>query len=362
MAMSAQMLAAIKGAKNKFSRGGGKIYKLKEGKTTLRILPVPSTSPIAVDGQFWQECSVNWIKGTDGKVIAVVGNSKIVHDVDSPVETAIDLAIMSPSASDEDLKLFKDWKARTTVLVNALVRSGPDASDEPQAVELTRTTFGELTGLIEDYATDDGIDVLDLKTGYDFVIEKNGKGLDTRYNWIPKPTAKPVPKEAMEKAIDLFALVEKEFFRGEETKALTAIGSITGISTSHLKAGALPSARAQALLTRPTAIVPDAEVAAADEAAGELMALEEVVEEKPAAPALSKAAQARAALAAAEAEEAAEALAAETAAKAVALKAVTTKAVKAAAKPAAVAKVEEEYGATLDAADVDAVLGELDAI
>jgi len=363
MAMSAEMLALIHGAKNKFSRGGGKIYKLKEGKTRFRILTTPTTSPIAVAGQFWQECGVNWIKTeSNGKPVAVVGNSMIVFGVESAVDKAIEMAIRG-AVTDDDIKLMKEWKAKTTILLNVVIKSGGDASENAVALEITPTTFGTIMGMVETYADDSGY-ILDHKTGFEFTIEKSGRGLETKYVVLPHPGAKPVSKASLDSAIDLFALVESEFFRGEEGKALTAIGNLTGVNVSGLKVGALP-VRNTALLTRPSASVPDAEVEAAAAAVAEVIAAEpevEVVETKT----LTKREMMAAQLAELEAEEALEAqIAAKLAAKASA-KAPAKAPAKAAAKVAVVEKVvekaEDQFGAAMDPADLDSVLSELDAI
>ena len=368
------MLALIKGAKNKFSRSTGNAYKIKEGKTRIRILPVQSASPLAVPGQFWMESGVHWIKTeANGKPVAVVGNSLIVYGTASPVEQAIERAIKS-ATSDDDLKLMKEWKAKTTILVNALIRSGSDASEDPVPLELTPTTFGKVLSMMDEYEAEAG-NILDYKTGFDFTIERNGKGLNTEYTVMPHQTAKPVSKDSVDKAIDLFAFVEKEFFRGDETKAITAISNMSGISTAGLVGVAGP--RTAGLLTRSSATVEDAsleaaaaakiatETAAANAAAkaaqeaADAVAAELVADDVVTAPVLSKAAQLRAQMEAAEAEEAAETAAAAkvATAKAAAVKAAAAKAAKAAAP--ATAPAADTFGAPLEASEVDSILGAL---
>ena len=327
------MLAVIKAAKNKFTRNNTKIVKAKEGKTRIRILPVPVVgSPVSVPGQFWLESAVHWIKTEKGgKPVAVVGNSEVVYGTPSPIDAAIERAIRSAS-SDEDLEIMKEWKAKKSVLVNAIVRSGVDKSDDPVPFELTPTTFAAILSQIEEYESDHG-NILDPKNGFDFTIERVGKGFDTKYTVMPHPSAPPVPKGALEKAVDLFKMVETEYFRGDETKALTAIGNMTGLSMVGLAA---PSPRATALLTSAAARVVDAEV---EEIAAEIV---EAAEEKAAAKVEEDdEAALMAKLAALKAKKAAE---------------VKVKKVEVAEKPA------DDFGAALDDAAVSKLLDELDTI
>lgn len=352
MAMSPAMLALVKGAKNKFSKSAGKAFKPKEGKTTIRILPAQVEG--AVEGQFWFEYGVHWIKAdSNSKPLAVVGCHHVTFDATCPVCTAIEKAKAS-AVSDEDVKVIKDWNAKKTVLVNVLVRSGSDANeDTPVVMELTPSTFGFIMGLMEEYAADFG-DITDPNTGMDLMIERSGKGLDTEYKVMPKPGAKPVAKGVMDKCIDLRAYVEKEFFRGEETKALTHISNLTGVSVTGIAAP-----RSTALLT--SARVEDAHVTSepkvspAEKAEVEKIA-DAIVEEDP--PFVPNPPKTPTLAAEAEDDEEAALLAA------LAKKRAEKAAAKAAEAPKPAPKAPVAPAAAdptaLDAAEVDSILAELD--
>lgn len=254
--MSPALLALVKGAKNKYGRSDGKIIKFKEGKTTFRVLPfqVEDGEP----GQFWFETAVHWIKTeTNGKPVAVCGCDAVVHSTSCKVCSAIELA--KPSAvSDEDAKLIKEWNAKKGVLIQVLILSGSDASpDNPQIVELTPTTFSQVMSVMEEYSSQ--CDITDPQTGMNLVVERSGKGLDTKYQIMTTPTGpKTVAKGVMEKCVNLKELVEKEFFRGDEVKAITAISNMTGISLTGISAP-----RNNALLTSAAAKVEDVEIVSA---------------------------------------------------------------------------------------------------
>jgi hypothetical protein len=225
MALNPALMAALKGAKAKHSRGGiTPIKKVKEGKTKVRILP-----GLGPDGIFWQDLGLHWIKPEpNGKPMAVAGCQDHTYDRPCPICTAIDKALKATS-DDDQVKLYKEWSARKEVLVNAIIRTGPDASEDPVVLSLTSTTFTAICSMVEEYADEVG-DILDLENGMDFIIERTGKGLDTKYGVMPAPKSAPVPAGVMDKAINLAEFVEKEFFSGKDTKALNAIATVSGVT------------------------------------------------------------------------------------------------------------------------------------
>jgi hypothetical protein len=240
MALNPALQALIKNQKAKYSRSTGKAVKLKEGKTTIRLLWNPAHD---ATGKFWRDYAVHWIKTElNGKPVAVVGCKDHTYEQPCEICAAIDKAIKS-AVDDDSVKLYKEWKPKKGVLVNALIRKGPDESeDTPIVLDLTPTTFGTILSVMEEYG--DTVDVLDLKAGIDFVIERKGKGLDTEYVVMPAPMSKPVKAGVVEKTTNLDDFIAQEYFRGEETKALNAIAQVTG-----LKFGAIAAPRGNALLT-----------------------------------------------------------------------------------------------------------------
>jgi hypothetical protein len=306
MALSPAMQKLVSQASNKYSRSSGSRIKPKEGVNRYRIL-VPD-----VNAQFWADLGVHWIKAEkNGKPLAVVGCDSIVHDTPCALCTAIEMAIAS-AVDEESKELYTDWKAKKSVLVNVLDRSkASDKPDEAQILELTPTTFGAILGIVQQYA-EEGQDVLDAAEGIDISITKTGKGLSTEYAVNVAPGAsKPVTKAHIASCHDLAAHIEKEFFRGDETKALNSIAQIAQISVKGLAA---PSGKTPtAALTSRAAKVEDADEPATDDGVDEAAAAAEAEKKAAAAKkaAVAKAAAAKAAAAAAEAEAAAAAAAAE---------------------------------------------------
>jgi hypothetical protein len=289
------LMKLVSNAANKYSRSSGNRIKPKEGVNRYRIVAptAAQASWIGAEGQFWADCGVHWIKADEnGKPMAVVGCDSVVNQTPCAICTAIDQAIAS-AIDEESKKLYESWKVRTTVLVNVLDRSkGSQTPDDVQILELTTTTWGKIMALVAEFGTE-GEDILDATNGMDISISRTGKGLNTEYsvNTAPGNNHKPVTEAQLKAAHNLPQHIQKEFFRGEETKAIAAINQITGINMPRLAAGARTPTRA---LTSRNAAVEDSEVAdkATDEVEEAALAEleDEVVEEAAPAKTPAKAA------------------------------------------------------------------------
>lgn len=265
MALSPALRGMVSAAKHKYKNSNGKTVKPKDGRNVYRIIaPTPEqASWVPPTGQFWADLGVHWIKAdANGKPICVLGDSEVVYQKPSVVNTAIVMAI--ESAVDEDSKkLYESWRSRKTVIVNALDRKD---NDTPIILELTGTTWGNYLELLEIHA-DEGIDITDPNDGIDIIITRTGKGLQTEYSVTAAPgKTKPVTKEQLQKAEDLPAFIEANYFRGEEQKALNAIAQITGIAVPAIGNSSGVSTPTAALMS-PAATVSDAFDADAQEAA-----------------------------------------------------------------------------------------------
>jgi len=258
------LLSAIKNAKSKYSRNATDTYKLKEGKTRLRILPyIGKGKRQGPNGEFHVDVGVHWIKtALGGKPVAVVGDCETTYGTHNPINDAIAKAgEIAKTHDDEMVQLIGEWKARKSVLVNALIRTkgSSDASeDDVKILELTPTTFGDLCAKLEMFIEEGGgeaDDVLSLEKGIDFIVEKTGKMKDTRYSVMPAPgNSAPVNPAVLDKLNDLPEFVAAKFFRGEEQKALSAIEAVTGVSAPRLgsrPATAMLTSRAEETAERP---------------------------------------------------------------------------------------------------------------
>jgi hypothetical protein len=289
MALSPELRKLVSNAANKYSRSSGSRIKPKEGANRYRFFIPEKAEWLPANGQFWADLGVYWIKAEEnGKPLAVVGSKSVVYQQPDEIATAIDRAIQT--AIDEDSKkLYESWRAKTSILVNVLDRSkGSSNPDEPQILELSPTTWGKVMAVIQQYG-DEGEDVLDPVNGIDLIITRSGKGLNTEYSVNVAPgKSQPVPPAALKGSHDLAAHIEKEFFRGDEPKALAAIAQISGVALPRLTSAAGSARTPTAALSSAAAAVEDADeaelAAVADLDDTVVEEVEEVVEEKTAAP------------------------------------------------------------------------------
>lgn len=287
MALNPALRKMVSNAKAKYAGNAGNAVKPKEGRNVYRILaPTADQAPWVGDsGQFWADLGVHWIKpGKNDKPVAVVGDCDTVYQQPSVINTAIEMAINA--AHDEDSKkLFEEWKARKSVLINVIDRE----KDEAVVLELTPTTFGKVLDLITLYA-DAGQDITDPNEGADIVITRTGKGLNTNYDVaiapvIPTAPFKKVPLDALTRSTNLHEFIASNFFRGEEQKALNFIASIAGVAVPRLggPAGAAGVKTPTAALTSSAASVEGAKVeddSAAQAAAAAAAAAKAAAEKK----------------------------------------------------------------------------------
>lgn len=258
MALNPALMNLVSKTKHKYAGGGiGDVEKLKDGRNTLRlIVPKPGeVSWVPESGQFWRDLGVHWIKTEEnGKPIAVIGDTEICYGEPSLLNAAIDKAIVS-AHDEESKKLYKDWKARKSVLINAVNRT---ENDKVSTFELTPTTFHKILELAELYAADD-MDIFDADNGFDIVITKTGRGLNTSYDVAAAPLApgktfKPVTADQVRAAPDLDELIKRNYFREDEKKALMVVAQTSGITMPQLAAPETPTAA----LTSSSAAVSDA--------------------------------------------------------------------------------------------------------
>lgn len=260
MALSPALQRLVSQGQNKYSRSTGSRIKPKEGVNRYRIL-IPN-----VNAAFWQDLGVHWIKAElegKGKPVAVIGCRDVVFQEPCELDTAIDAAIAS-AIDEESKKLYESWRARKTVLLNVLDRSKASTDhDKVQILEITTGTFGAILGLIDQFAQEDE-DITDAENGLDITITRTGTGLQTEYTVNTAPgKSKPVTKEHLAGCHDLLDHVNKEFFKGEEPKALNFIAQVAQINIPRLGKPKTPTAA----LTSKAAVVEEEEeevVGAAD--------------------------------------------------------------------------------------------------
>ncbi len=216
MELIAQKKASLKSGNRQ------KTVKPPEGRSKWRILPGWRTDG---DPTFYHDFGQHFIKdGTDTLKAVYVCVDKTFG---KPCEVcgALEHAIKNTS-DDTMVELLKKSKASGRVLLNALHVDG-DKPTEPQILELSPNTFAEFLNIVQEW----GVEVLDLDGGKDVIIERTGKGLQTKYSLQVAAKSVVVSADTMKKVVNLDEYVAQE----SEEQAKRALANLNAV------AGMLPS-------------------------------------------------------------------------------------------------------------------------
>jgi hypothetical protein len=164
------------------NRGGGaSFWSPKDGRNVIRILP-------AKEGQeFYSEAKVRYNVGPNNKMVTVPLDS---NKDNCPIHAFVDALYKTKDADDE--KLAKRMKASNRYYFNVIDRSieeGKEGYGEVLVFGCGTTIFTDILGIIVD---PDYGDITDPEEGYDIIITKSGKKLDTEYKTNARPKQTPI--------------------------------------------------------------------------------------------------------------------------------------------------------------------------
>lgn len=166
---------------NQNRSGNADFWIPKEGRNVIRILP-------AMDGQeFYSEAKVRYNVGPKKKMVTVPLDSSPKN---CPIHKFVDDLYKTKDKDDE--KLAKKMKASSRYYFNIIDRSvGEDEEGygKVQVFGCGSTIFTDILGIICD---PDYGDITDPEAGYDIIITKSGKGLDTEYKTVARPKQTPI--------------------------------------------------------------------------------------------------------------------------------------------------------------------------
>lgn len=297
------------------------VMKIPMGKHKFRILP--AHPDLGAGGDFWADFGQHYIKDLEDKTKAVYVCVDKTFGRPCGVCHALEAAGRSVT-DDREVKAVADSQCkRAEIMLNVLHLNG-DKPTVPQILQMTPSTFAKVLDLVEEYD-----DITDLQKGTDLIITREGSGLNTEYSVQPARTSNPVDASVLSNMTNLQEFILQESEEGAR-KAINQVNAIVGIIE------AADFAPKPAIASRPAAKA----LPAID------MEADDVPFTKTAAPAASKTAPSTTAIIDSELDE---------------LMAVDEELLAtgtdgaAAAKPAAAAA-----SASVD--DLDALLGELDAL
>lgn len=231
--MSSKMQAILDKAKAKAAKSGGysKSVKPYEGKSAWRILPGWRKDE---PEEFYHAYGQHYIKqNKSAKPSAVITCADKTHDQECEICAMINAA--SSGATKEEGELLSEMRASQRFLVNAIDRK----SGKVVVLDLGVGLFNSLIESLGEYE-----DLLDPAEGQDIVINREGKGIDTKYTLTVRPPSKSeaVLKSQIMEINDLDKFVA-EADEENMKKAVKALGLV--INKTGAAAGALTGPKAR---------------------------------------------------------------------------------------------------------------------
>lgn len=208
-----------------------KTVKPQDGRSRWRILPSWRGEG---EGQFWHDFGQHFIKDSAGQIKAVYVCVDKTFNKPCPVCDALQSAVRS-SGDDTMANLLSEAKAGHRILVNALQVDG-DNPAEPVILELAPGTFGEVLNIISEW----GADVLNLADGKDIVIERSGKGKQTKYSVQIAAKSMPVDASVMKKIVNLDEYVAQESAE-QQARAIANLNAVAGMLPAPTAGSGKPS-------------------------------------------------------------------------------------------------------------------------
>lgn len=220
----------------------GRATRIPDGASRWRIMG----GWRAGDPTFWHDFGTHFIKNEAGQNDAVYictfrtfGKNCAVCDALKQAEATV--------STEGGLNALKESKAGARVLINAVdLTPGSDPS-KVQVVEMPPSLFEQVINTAELYEKE-GVSIFGSQ-GKDLIINRSGKGLNTKYSVSVAPSHATIPVEYDAKVNNLDEYVAQESTE-QQQRALTSVRTLAGLLPAPAVAAAgLPApARAAAMM------------------------------------------------------------------------------------------------------------------
>jgi len=217
-----EMIRQKKAALQEQSGRREKTVKPQQGKSTWRILPGWRGGD---DPTFWHDFGMHFVHGTtpgeNGSTLrAVYICTAKTFGTPCPVCDAVSEGLRI-APNDAVVKALEGSKSSNSILVNALHRSGDDP-ETPVILEMRPSIFRRVLEITDDYGN-----ITDPNSGFDMIITREGRGLNTQYSVTPALNSQPVPAAALQQLHNLDDYVKQEYDEGR-MKALASVRESVG--------------------------------------------------------------------------------------------------------------------------------------
>lgn len=209
-------------ANKKAQTGKERTAKPKPGKSVWRILPGWNA---AEPNQFYQSFGQHFVKDMNGDLKVVVGCSEKTFDEPCDICDAVSEAARA-APNDKVREKILDSKSGQRFLFNAI-----NVTDDPSKVVIMEVGSMLFKDMLTNIAEDETI--LDPVKGRDFLINREGSGMQTRYSLAVRSKDKScsVPKSALMELNDLTEYVNEDF-EAKAKKAMATLGAMSGKAIS----------------------------------------------------------------------------------------------------------------------------------
>lgn len=211
MALMAQKKASMKKTE--------KTVKLSPGKNRIRLLPGWRKGEEHV---WFHDFGQHFVKDAADQIQAVYLCTHATYE--KPCAVCDALASATRAAGDDaTAEVLAKAKASRVVLVNALMLDSTEPNT-PVVLELKRGVFGQIVDIVEEWEGKP----LDPDNGQEIIVQREGKGLNTKYTAQISPKAHKVPPAALAKLNNLDEYVKQESDE-QQRRAIGAINSVAGV-------------------------------------------------------------------------------------------------------------------------------------
>lgn len=210
----------IKNEQQKFKKVA-KTVKPKPGSNRYRILPGWRVGEEWVIHHMFGQ---HFIKNEADEVQAVYMCMYQTYEKPCPICDSIQRAIRM-TTDDDTVKVLEKARAGKSVLLNALDLDSDDPNT-PIILEVRPSVFEALMAAAAEWG-----EALFAPEGNVVTINREGKGLSTKYTLQVSPKTHTIPKAALEKLNNLDEYVKQES-EDRRVKAISAVNSVAGLLTS----------------------------------------------------------------------------------------------------------------------------------
>lgn len=167
----------------------------------------------------------HYVKNAAGEIQAVYVCADKTFGNPCPICEGLSKAIKMTS-DDETVALLKEAASGQSYLMNVLALDADDDAT-PQILEVRKSVFGQFVDLIEEW----GAAMFDPETPQIVTVNREGKGLNTKYTVQISPKKHTLPKGVLSKLNNLDDYVRQEN-EEQQRRALGAINSVAGLLPS----------------------------------------------------------------------------------------------------------------------------------